>query len=164
MPAELTCAQAILESGWMSRMSGSANPFGIKGTPQNGTLCSTKEWFTPGERDAFLRWVPGRTATISIPPQTNANGRTLYIVQDWFRNYESLAEAFAAHASLIANNALYRPALDRYKQDRNLSALIEGVAVHYATDSHYAAFVKSIAMSAVVKQAIEAARAAVGSK
>ena len=39
---ELLAAQASLESGWGSRLSGKNNYFGIKGTP--GTVVSTQEW------------------------------------------------------------------------------------------------------------------------
>src|SRR6202043_2141377 len=62
-PASLSTAQAGLESGWLSKMSGANNCFGIKSTAAipGRELVATREWFTPAELDRFLCG-NGRTA------------------------------------------------------------------------------------------------------
>lgn len=75
----ITAAQAIIESGWGSSVSGTNNIFGIKGTP--GTLCWTRE--------------------------VNSSGQS-YEIQAYFKNFSSLSECIEFHNSLLGTSSYYR--------------------------------------------------------
>ena len=75
----ITAAQAIIESGWGSSISGTNNIFGIKGTP--GTLCWTRE--------------------------VDANGNS-YQTQAYFKNFSSLTECIKYHNSLLGTSSIYQ--------------------------------------------------------
>jgi flagellum-specific peptidoglycan hydrolase FlgJ len=155
-PAELSAAQCIFESGYLSRAPGN-NCFGIKSTSVNEPcqLLTTKEWFTDQQLTSFLNGRPGRTAV----PTGNVNGaRKEYSAQDWFRSYDTLAGCFNDHARIIQNGP-YLSAWQQYRLDRILDAYIAGVAAHYATDPTYKDQITSEARSATVTAALAAARA-----
>ncbi len=107
--ASVTLAQGALESGyWKSMPPESLNPFGIKASPgQPYVECETEE---------VLHGV--RVKTIAR-----------------FRKFESMAEAFRAHATLLTNpHGPYGHALpyihDLYKWVRRIGPI-------YATDGNY---------------------------
>lgn len=159
IPAEVTAAQAILESGWLASMPpDSRNPFGIKGTSANGVLAATSEWFTDAELAGFLRRGEGRTAIPDPKTPGKMGSWHKYLVKDYFRQYATLAEAFADHARLLSTGALYRPAMEQYRQDHRLETFIDGIAEHYATAPSYAMALKQIAMSKDVVEAVAALR------
>lgn len=74
----ITAAQAIIESGWGSSVSGKNNIFGIKGTP--GTLCWTYEY---------------------------SNGNR-YSTQAYFKDFSSLSDCIKYHNSLLATSSYYQ--------------------------------------------------------
>jgi flagellum-specific peptidoglycan hydrolase FlgJ len=127
-PAELSAAQCILESGWLTRCPGN-NCFGIKATDDSRVYTITKE---------FL----------------NGTWKTLNLA---FEKYATLADCFKAHARLIQGGR-YAPAWKAYQQTHNLGALIAGIAPIYATAPDYAGLVSSIARSLSVTQEIADAR------
>lgn len=129
-PAELSAAQCILESAWLTVCPG-CNCFGIKATDSHVTYQQTKEFFNG-------QWVTIRAA---------------------FEAYDSLADCFIAHAKLIQSGR-YAPFWQMYTQDHDLDKLIQGIAGIYATDPHYAAEVLQLAHGANVAAAIRKARAA----
>lgn len=112
VPASVTLAQAILETGWGSSSIGDAkNLFGIKGTgPAGTTRVSTKEYY---------------------------NG-SYVTTKAGFRKYHTWQESIDDHARLLQNSR-YAPALERYKADKNADAYARGIhKAGYATDPTYA--------------------------
>ncbi len=84
IPASVTLAQWAIESAYGRSMSGRNNPFGIKATKAQiaagrATVRSTKEF------------VNGRWTVQNLP----------------FADYDSLADAFTAHAELLATSKYY---------------------------------------------------------
>ena len=127
-PAELSAAQCILESAWLTVCPG-CNAFGIKATDSHETYQLTKE-FLNGQ------WETTRAA---------------------FEAYDSLAECFIAHARLIQGGR-YASVWQAYTQDHDLDALIRGVCGIYATDPDYAQEVLTLAHGPHVTAAIQQAR------
>jgi flagellum-specific peptidoglycan hydrolase FlgJ len=111
IPAAVTIAQAIDESGWGQSLLATQdnNLFGIKGTgPAGSVLRATEEY------------VNGQPVTISAP----------------FRVYSSLAQSIADHSLLLATGSSYKQAMaDRGSADTFANDLT-GV---YATDPNYGA-------------------------
>ena len=107
--ASVSLAQWALESGWGDRLTGRNNPFGIKALwSQPGTMCETHEV------------VDGK------PCPTHAR----------FRDFDSLDDAFGAHARLIATGAPYKEAMAHKGE---LDAFVRLMGARYATDPDYAA-------------------------
>lgn len=116
--ASLSIAQWALESGWGSHSPGN-NPFGMK--PRHG------------KEDPFL--------TLQTFEYENGVRKT---VDQPFRKFDSIADAFVAHAELLSTAPVYHAAMlalpDRDK-------FIDLVAKHYATAPNYAIVIKSIIKS-----------------
>jgi len=156
-PAELTAAQAILESGWLSNAPAN-NCFGIKAhaSVPGRQLLTTTEWFTDQEAATFVAHGDQREAVLATPPQARGP-RKKYKVKDWFAAYATLAECFSDHTRVL-QGAVYAPAWTRYRADRNLEAFIRGIAAHYATAPDYADSILQLARNTVIAAAIAAAR------
>ncbi len=135
VPAEATCAQCVLESAWLTKLSGRNNAFGIKGLP--GSLHYTHEWFTAAERSHFLSLGGGRTAELDEPRQVDAKGRTKYVVQDYFRDFDTLSDCFTRHALLLTEGR-YQPHLKAYREGGTVEQFVRGIAPIYATSPSYA--------------------------
>jgi flagellum-specific peptidoglycan hydrolase FlgJ len=109
VPAAVTIAQAIDESGWGQSALAirDHNLFGIKGSgPAGADMLPTQEYQN------------GQYVTVTSP----------------FRVYHNVAESIADHGKLLATNAVYRQAMaDRHHPDAFATDLT-GV---YATDPHY---------------------------
>ena len=127
-PAELSAAQCIIESAWLTRSPGN-NCFGIKATDDNCTYCLTKE-FIDGT------WTSPTLA---------------------FEAYPTLADCFSAHARLL-QGGVYAAVWSRYKADHDLDSYIQGIAVHYATAPDYAAQIIQLAHGPHVTADVVAAR------
>ena len=116
VPAELTLAQAALESAWARSPIGGYNIFGIKGTgPAGKTSVNTQEYLN-GE------WVR---------------------MKDGFALYNNFYEAVHEHGELF-HNGYYDKAVDQFAQDRNTYAFIDNIQGIYATDPGYSRKIKSI--------------------
>lgn len=117
VPASVSLAQFAVESAYGTKMpTGSSNPFGIKAVAgQPFVTASTHEVF---------------------------NGKTVTI-QAKFRKFASFAEAFDAHAKLLATAPIYTPAMIAWKAG-NLERGISLMAAHYATDPNYTKTLLSI--------------------
>jgi flagellum-specific peptidoglycan hydrolase FlgJ len=110
VPASVTIAQAILESGWgrTGLATRDHNLFGIKGEgPAGSTDRRTRE---------FVR---GRWVTITAA----------------FRRYHSAAESVVDHARLLATNRAYRAAMSVRDDAHAFARRLQGV---YATAPNYA--------------------------
>lgn len=161
-PAELTVSQWAVESGWGEHQP-QFNCFGIKQRAgRERQLLSTTEWFTPVELQTFLTKAAGRTAEAIVDangqPQTDGP-RTHYRVQDWFAAYDSLDDCFEDHAALIVHGAPYSAAWAQYRENRDSSELIKGIASRYATAPGYADRLLEIVQQQDVQDALAQARA-----
>jgi flagellum-specific peptidoglycan hydrolase FlgJ len=114
IPASVSIAQYGLESAWGAKTTGSFNYFGIKARPgQPFTTVETHEW----------------------------NGVKYIAEPQPFANFASMAEAFDAHARLLAETLVYAPAMGALP---DVPAFVAAMARHYATAPTYAAQVMSI--------------------
>jgi flagellum-specific peptidoglycan hydrolase FlgJ len=122
IPASVSIAQYGLESGWGAHMPpGSNNPFGIKALP--------------GE---------ARSNTLT---REVVRGQDV-VIHAGFRAFTSIAEAFDAHAELLATAGAYAAARARLPDVDGFVAALTGV---YATDPNYGreltAIIKSDALT-----------------
>ncbi len=110
VPASVTIAQAILESGWgRSELSRQANNFfGIKGT--------------------------GPAGSVTMRTREVINGRDVY-VNAQFRRYHTPQESFADHARLFTQNRRYAEAMRHTHDAFRFAAEIHRAG--YATDPEY---------------------------
>jgi murein DD-endopeptidase MepM/ murein hydrolase activator NlpD len=110
VPASVTIAQAILESGWgRSELSRQANNFfGIKGT--------------------------GPAGSVTMRTREVINGRDVY-VNAQFRKYHTPQESFADHARLFTQNRRYAEAMRHTHDAFRFAAEIHRAG--YATDPQY---------------------------
>lgn len=116
VPAELTLAQAALESGWGRSPIGGYNIFGIKGNgPAGKTSVNTKEFLNG-------KWVN---------------------VRDGFAKYHNFYEAVQRHGKLF-HNGYYDKAVNQFARDRSLHAFIDNIQGIYATDPRYSDKIRSI--------------------
>ncbi len=109
VPAAVTIAQAIDESGWgQSQLAlQDKNLFGIKGTGPAGTVLLPTQEFEGGE------WV-----TVNAP----------------FRVYSTVAQSITDHTLLLATSSSYKPAMANRLSPDTFANDLTGV---YATDPSY---------------------------
>jgi flagellum-specific peptidoglycan hydrolase FlgJ len=109
VPASVSLAQWIVESGWGAHEpNGSNNPFGIKAVPGQPHVDALTHEFTHGRY-------------VSITAH--------------FAKFPSVAEAFDAHAKLLATHSAYHFAMTAQSSEL-FATRLNGV---YATDPHYGA-------------------------
>lgn len=109
IPASVALGQWALESGWGKSMPpGSNNPFGIKA-------------------------VAGQPS-ISALTREVVRGKSVFLQQP-FRKFDSLADAFLSHNDLLANSRYYAAARKVLPSVPQFVALM---AKSYATDPNYA--------------------------
>lgn len=116
VPAEVTLAQAALESGWARSPIGGFNIFGIKGKGPAGTTSVNTSEFLNG------RWVK---------------------IKDGFAKYNNFYEAIKKHGELF-HNGYYDKAVNQYAKDRNAMRFVDNIQGIYATDPGYARKIKGI--------------------
>jgi uncharacterized protein (TIGR02594 family) len=123
VPASVTIAQAILESGWGKSHIGSANNyFGIKA--QGPTSFG-----------------PIAIGTVTVPTREVINGRSI-TVNGRFRKYRSMDDSMRDHGRFLRDNSRYKPAF-AHSNDANAFAQ----AIHragYATDPKYSSLLIGI--------------------
>ena len=123
VPASVTIAQAILESGWGKSHIGTANNyFGIKaqGTTSFGPIA---------------------IGTVTVPTREVINGRSV-TVSGRFRKYRSMDDSMRDHGRFLKDNPRYKPAF-AHSNDANAFAQ----AIHragYATDPKYSGLLISL--------------------
>jgi flagellum-specific peptidoglycan hydrolase FlgJ len=127
-PAQLMIAQWAIESAWGEKPVGHANYFGIKRAARH------TKWCTVETREVI-------------------NGKSVVLNLE-FADYDSLEASCRDYAWLITNGAPYHAAWERYREDRDLPAVIGAVTCVYATDPGYAHLAAAISGQANVKQAI----------
>ena len=123
VPASVTLAQAILESGWGEHHMGDANNyFGIKAQEKNGKV------------------VFGDVATGFVDKLTkefDKNGKAFTVVAH-FRSYKDMTGSFIDHG-LFLTAARYSKALEAYAENKDAKEYARGLQkAGYATDPNYA--------------------------
>lgn len=107
----VSLAQWALESAWGTRCTGKLNFFGVQDEEGQGTLC----------------WSHEEVNGVLVPKQ------------EWFRDYDSVDDAFLEHAQMLAspkgNFAFAIPLKDDYV------AYMNAIGPKYATATGYAASV-----------------------
>jgi len=122
VPASVTIAQAILESGYGTATAGANNYFGIK-----AALAS------PG----VYRWATIAVGCVLRKTQEFHHGRMAAEIGA-FRAYTGLKDSIRDHGSLLVTNPVYASAFDHADKPKEFARII---ARHYATDPHYASSV-----------------------
>lgn len=131
VPAPLTLAQAIFESGWGSACPGN-NCFGIK---SNGRGCGTVE--VPTREFIAGRWTVQKLA---------------------FERYASLIDCFVDHGWLLAHGQPYATAFAKLRAVGNVDTFILEVGGKYATAPNYGQTILNFSKSLVVVAALDKAR------
>src|SRR4051794_40854592 len=165
VPAEMSTAQCILESGWLEFAPGN-NPFGIKSSAAvpGRQLLDTEEWFNAAELTRFVALGDGRIANVVLKsgiPQMSGT-RTRYKVKDWFAKFSTLAAAFQRHSEMLLTSPFYKKATTQFQSDRDLKAYIGAIAAKYATSPTYATQLEQLIAQNNVQTALKSARKAAG--
>lgn len=109
VPAEVTLAQAALESGWGKSPIGGYNVFGIKGEgPAGSVIKETQEW----------------------------DGSKYITVKAKFAKYHNFYEAVVEHGKLF-HNGYYNKAVNQFAKDKDYKNFISNIQGIYATDPKY---------------------------
>ena len=151
LPLEISLCQGALETGWSGSTPGNMffgekAPIGWKGKKQ---LIRTTEIMKDGNQSHRFPKV------WSIDPRPD--GKYLYVVDDWFKAFDSITESFESHARLITGNNRYMPVL---AAKPNIDKMFEQLqACGYATATNYADTLKSIYK--MIKPHIEAIEATI---
>jgi flagellum-specific peptidoglycan hydrolase FlgJ len=123
VPASITVAQAILESGWGKHHIGTANNyFGIKAQT----------------RESAVTYGQVATGFVNVNTREHIKGKDQVLKQP-FRSYQSMTDSFIDHGLFLAGNHRYRKHLDEYTKTGDSLAFAQGLQeAGYATDPHYA--------------------------
>ena len=123
VPASVTIAQAILESGWGKSHIGTANNyFGI-------------------EAQGPSSFGPIAIGTVTVPTREVINGQSV-TVNGRFRKYRSMDDSMRDHGRFLRDNPRYKPA---FAHSRDANAFAQ--AIHragYATDPKYSSLLIGI--------------------
>lgn len=136
LPLEISLCQGALETGWSGSTPGNMF-FGEKcqiGWQGKKQLIRTTEIMKDGNQSHRFPKV------YSI--EQRPDGKFLYVVDDWFKAFDSITESFESHARLITGNNRYMPVL---AAKPNINKMFEQLqACGYATATNYADTLKSI--------------------
>ena len=126
VPASVTVAQAILESGWGEGHMGDANNyFGIKAQVRNGKI----EF-----GDVASGYVD------KITKEYDKNGRAYTVVAP-----KSMADSFLDHGIFLTRNKRYAKAIAAYAKSKDADEFARGLQkAGYATDPQYAKLLISL--------------------
>lgn len=121
VPASVTIAQAILESGWGQHHIGDANNyFGIKAVRRP---------------DGTVYFGSIATGFVEVPTREVINGRDV-MVRALFRSYPNMEASFRDHGAFLRNNGRYAPAFQVTNNPDEFARAIHRAG--YATDPRYA--------------------------
>src|SRR5882672_2793825 len=120
VPASVTIAQAILESGWGEHHMGDANNyFGIKAQEKDGKI--TFGDVATGHVDRLTK-------------EFDKNGKAFTVVAH-FRSYKDMAGSFIDHGIFLNSNKRYSKALAAYAASKDANEYARGLQeAGYATD------------------------------
>ena len=131
VPAELTAAQCILETGYLQRIKGN-NCFGIKYSERH-------------------------SQSQILMTHEHLQGERIKLAQR-FAAYDDIRSSFDDYAWLISNGKPYANAWACYQLDKALTTFIKRVARVYATDPEYFHKIDGLAHNQIVVEAIASAR------
>jgi flagellum-specific peptidoglycan hydrolase FlgJ len=133
VPASVTIAQAILESGWGEHhMDDANNYFGIKAQVKNGQVVVT----------------PPATGFVDRNTKEFDHQGHAFFVTAHFRKYADMAGSFTDHGLFLKNSARYADAMSAYAANKDANEFARGIAkAGYATDPNYAQLLISIMTS-----------------
>lgn len=131
VPASVTLAQAILETGSGTVAAGANNYFGIKATA------------VPEEGDGVYQWGVNGVGCVLRKTQEVIGGRSVTTIGA-FRAYETLAASIEDHGARLVANPVYAGAFQYQEQPEKFARVI---ARHYATDPAYGDKVVSLMRS-----------------
>ncbi len=137
VPASVTIAQAILESGW------GGSTLSRYGQAYFGVKCSS------------TNYGPYATACIPLPTWEVINGADVTVMA-YFRSYDSLTDSVLDHGSFLRTNSRYAAAFNTTDPARFAQAI---AAAGYATDPAYASKLISIIDSNNLRRFDQGARA-----
>jgi flagellum-specific peptidoglycan hydrolase FlgJ len=160
-PAQLLIAQWAIESQWGEKPVGHANYFGIKRAARHTKWCTipTLEVFTAAQLEAWNHQHPANPSrVVATLPDSNLR----VAIDDEFADYDSPEASCQDYAWLITHGEPYRQVWRQYQQDKNLGALIGGVARKYATAPEYMELVHEIATQLNVLKAVAEANTVLG--
>ena len=131
VPASVTIAQAILESGWgKSHMGDANNYFGIK-----------------AQEDKKGNVTFGNVATGVVDKSTkefDKKGNAFFVVAH-FRAYKDMTGSFTDHGLFLRDGPRYAKAMAAYAKDKDANEFARGLQkAGYATDPKYADLLISI--------------------
>lgn len=154
VPAELTCAQIILESDWLKKPIHHNNVMGMKRAPRHKlyVVRETREVVSDKALPEYGSKVKRK--------ERRPDGLWNVWMDLEFAAFPSLEAAVLDYASLLSNSDRYSKAWAAFKADQeNWQALARGVAsAGYSTDPGYAKILLAIGTQPNVAAAIAAAR------
>ncbi len=132
VPASVTMAQAILESGWGRHHIGDANNyFGVKAFEKKGVI----------------DYGSIATGYVDVETREVLHGKDVTI-KAHFRKYASMTDSFRDHGKFLKKNKRYETILQAYAKDRDADAFATGLqTAGYATDPDYAKLLSSVMKS-----------------
>jgi flagellum-specific peptidoglycan hydrolase FlgJ len=130
VPASVTIAQAILESGWGEHHMGDANNyFGIKAQVKDGKIVFG---------DVAIGFVDRNTK------EFDHQGHPFFVTAH-FRAYKDMAGSFIDHGMFLKNGPRYAGAMALYAATKDANQFAQGLQdAGYATDPHYANLLVSL--------------------
>ncbi len=131
VPASVTLAQAILETGSGQIAAGANNYFGIKATA------------VPDEGDGVFQWGVNGVGCVLRKTQEVIGGRSVTTIGA-FRAYDSLERSIEDHGARLLANPVYQGAFKYTEQPEKFARVI---ARYYATDPAYGDKVVSLMRS-----------------
>lgn len=152
VPAEMTCAQAMIETAWGLAPIGT-NWFGIKKAARHKMSAwkRTNEVLTDAQLKALKRKV--------VSKKLAADGKWDVVIEDEFAGYPTVEDAVKDYAWMISSAAPYAKAWEAFKkQQQDWQSLIRNVGAVYATGRGYADLVIAVASMRIVAAAIAKAR------
>lgn len=155
VPPECILAVWAVESEWGGKPC-SNGYFGVKWTP--GALQVVKTTHETVTAEWLANWNRDNPEHPARVVETLPDGMLSVLVDLLFADYPDEEASMRAFCQLISEADEYKSAWAAYESNRNLDALLTGIAEVYATGEGYLQLILEIAHQANVCQAIVAAR------
>lgn len=158
IPAEATCAQWAVESGWGTRASGKNNLFGIKRAARHkqGEWVKTKEVYaSQAALNQAIRKGSIRNADIT---EYGPGSRVKVNCEAEFASFNTPEEAMDDRAVLLTTAKVYAPYWQQFQVSKDMEQWLRGIATKYATAPAYGDLLVQIARQDNVTGACRRAR------
>jgi flagellum-specific peptidoglycan hydrolase FlgJ len=130
IPYLFDLAQLALESAWGKEAVGKFNISGVKADKSwtdKKVIITTTEYFKDNKQGHLFP----KVISITHEPEKN---RYKYVVEDWFRDYDSYYDCMIDHAKFLIENKRYAGAF-KYTDDENFA--LEVAKAGYSTNLNY---------------------------